>query len=110
MYRTSSAAPNPLVQARRESSLPFPRDGVVFQRVVGGAVLLSTVDEIYFGLNGVGADVWELLPPVTGDLTELCARLVERYAEVTAEDVRGDVVDLLQALREAHLVDDRPHA
>ena len=43
--------------------LPVPNPKVLFKSMSDGAVLFSTDNEVYFGLNSVGARVWELLPP-----------------------------------------------
>lgn len=76
----------------------------MFRQVSEGAVLLHLEDEIYFGLNAVGASVWELLPPVCADLDDLCARLSEKYPDVDAQVLRQDVLELLGELRLGKLV------
>lgn len=106
MLRPSPSLPAAPGFAPADDPLPRAREGVVFQRVPGGAVLLSTTDEVYFGLNAVGADIWELLPPAASRLGELCARVLERYPDAPEADVRADVLDLLAALRDAGLVAD----
>ncbi len=62
--------------------LPLPSPAVVFCEVEGGAVLLSTVDETYYGLNPVGARIWTLLPPAHGSLESLCEALAGEYPDV----------------------------
>lgn len=84
--------------------LPRPHPDVLFRAVSDGAVLLHARDEIYFGLNEVGAKVWQLLPPATADLDALCARLGESYRDVPPEVLRADVVELLAQLQEHQLV------
>jgi hypothetical protein len=83
--------------------LPHPNPAVVFCEVQEGAVLLSTEEEAYYGLNGVGARVWSLLPPNGKTLQDLCAALGEEYPEVDPESLRADVVALLEDLVSAHL-------
>lgn len=83
--------------------LPRPHPAVVFNSVSEGAVLLHTESEVYFGLNRVGAQVWELLPSCDG-VEELCERVGDRYPDATAEQIRNDVVELLDVLEEADLV------
>lgn len=83
--------------------LPRPHPAVVFNSVSEGAVLLHTESEVYFGLNRVGAEVWELLPSCDG-VDELCERVGDRYPDATAEQIRNDVVELLDVLEEADLV------
>lgn len=88
--------------------LPRPHPAVMFREVSDGAVLLQMQDEVYFGLNEVGTRIWQLLPPSCATLEELCARLGEAYPGVAAEQVRADVVELLDQLREQKLLVDGP--
>ena len=75
--------------------LPAPVEGVLFQALEDGAVLFSATSELYFGLNHVGARIWELLPPATSTVDELCARLQDRYRDAQPAVLRRDVLDLL---------------
>jgi len=84
--------------------LPRPHPAVLFQPVSEGAVLLHTEQEIYFGLNGVGVEIWELLPPACTELDELCARLSDRYPEVPRGELCSDVTELLEQLKSQGLV------
>jgi len=84
--------------------LPLPSPTVVFQRIDDGAVLFAPVTEIYFGLNEVGARVWELLPPVSESLDEVCAKLQTQYPSVEAAMLRADVEELLAQLLAEGLV------
>lgn len=78
--------------------LPIPTATVVFQRIDDGAVLFAPSTEIYFGLNEVGARVWELLPPKSDSLDTLCAHLAEHYPDVPLGELRSDVQELLAQL------------
>jgi len=78
--------------------LPSPISSVIFQRVDDGAVLFSPATELYFGLNEVGAKVWQLLPPASADLEEICRRLAEDYPTVEVDVLRADVTELLDQL------------
>jgi len=86
--------------------LPSPNPAVIFQMVSEGAVLLHAEDEIYFGLNSVGAKVWQLLPPTCAELDDLCSRIGAIYADVEPDLLRADIVELLGDLRDNHLVID----
>lgn len=79
----------------------------MFREVSDGAVLLQLEDEIYFGLNEVGVRVWQLLPPACSGLDELCAQLHARYSDVSADQIRSDVLELLEQLRGHKLVVDK---
>jgi hypothetical protein len=84
--------------------LPTARPEVIYQTVEDGAVLLDTAAEIYFGLNPVGAAIWELLPPASQSLDELCAALERRYPDADPEQLRRDVEELLDDLESNGLV------
>ena len=64
----------------------------------GEVVVLNVMDGVYYGLDGVGARVWELLAePRT--LSDILADLLQRYAvdaERCEQDLRGLLLDLEQ--------------
>lgn len=101
---STATVPDLPTRALDGERLPTPAAGVIFQRVPGGAVLLSTADEVYYGLNEVGAEVWGLLVPGTASLEALCAALGATYPEVPAADLRADVAELLDSLAAAGLL------
>src|SRR5690606_24002697 len=88
--------------------LPAPDPSVVFQRLGDGAVLFAPASETYFELNVVGARVWELLPPVSSTLEELCDVIGHEYPDVPSATIEQDVVDLLTELRQESLVGPPP--
>ena len=79
--------------------LPSRNETVIYRSLSEGAVLFSLTDEVYFGLNAVAAEVWELLPPAHMSLDSLCAELAERHPEVPASELRADVIELLTSLQ-----------
>ena len=81
-----------------DERLPVASPAVIYRAVGDGAVLLSATDEVYYGLNRVGARIWELLPPVTSSLTDLCAALHRDYPHVELATLRADAQDLLRDL------------
>jgi hypothetical protein len=93
----SSGTPTPL---------PEPRPGVIYKQVTDGGVLLSTEDEVYFGLNAVAARIWEFLPSHE-TLEDLIRTLKELYPEVACETLRADAVELLEQLLAQGLVETR---
>jgi hypothetical protein len=84
--------------------LPKPNPAVLFQELPDGAILLNPEQEIYFGLNVVGVQIWQLLPPVCSELAELCVAVGRCYPDVEARVVEGDVQELLDALSAEGLV------
>lgn len=87
-----------------EYPLPHPSPAAIFKELDEGGVLLSTTDEVYFGVNPVGARIWSLLPPASSTFGELCAALEQRYPEAGAERIRIDVQEFLEALIASGLV------
>lgn len=84
--------------------LPKPNPAVLFQPVTEGAILLHTEQEIYFGLNPVGVEVWQMLPPAFSRLDEVCDALRRKYPDVPADELRSDITELLDALMTQGLV------
>jgi hypothetical protein len=88
---------NPTQQTRFE-----PAPGVMCQGVGGEMVLLVLESDQCFGLNEVGAQVWQML---NEGLTqeEMIGRLLERY-EVSREQLANDVSVLLSSLADRRLI------
>jgi hypothetical protein len=84
--------------------LPTPSPTVIYRVMSDGAVLFSTADEVYFGLNAVGARVWSLLPPTCDTIESLCSELGRTYPEVAPEMLQADVAELLDELAANGLV------
>ena len=75
--------------AEVQAILPRPHPAVMFREVSDGAVLLQMEDEIYFGLNSVGARIWQLLPPASTDLDDLCAQLGDVLSRCVGGTAQG---------------------
>lgn len=71
---------------------------VLWQRLPDGAVLLDPATEVYFGLDPVGARVWEFMTEGIDSLGELCAAIVREYPDADAATVRTDVTELIEEL------------
>jgi hypothetical protein len=84
--------------------LPTRNPKVIFKALATGAVLYSTAEEVYFGLNAVGVRIWELLPPAQLRLDDLVNVLVSEYPGVPADVIRADVVEVLDELTKLGLV------
>lgn len=87
-----------------EYVLPKPSESAIFRALPEGGVLFSTSSEVYFGVNQVGARIWELLPPVTRTFDELCAALCAEYSDVGAEVIEADARRFLEQLLSNGLV------
>ena len=76
----------------------------VMAREVGGeTVILNLESGIYFGLDAVGARIWQLLCEHK-TLNEVCDAIVEMY-DVTREDIERDLLSLVEALRAQKLIE-----
>jgi len=75
---------------------------VVFRQMDGEVVLLDLATATYFGLDEVGARLWELLHR-DGSLERAFAVLRDEY-EVAPSDLQRDLLRLLEQLRERGLV------
>jgi hypothetical protein len=89
---------------RAEFPLPHPSPAAIFKELDEGGVLLSTTDEVYFGVNPVGAQIWALLPPLSRTFGELCAALEQKYPDAGSERIRIDAQEFLEALIASGLV------
>jgi hypothetical protein len=88
--------------------LPTRNPKVIFKALATGAVLYSTEEEVYFGLNPVGVRVWELLPPAHQTLDEVCRVLAAEYPEAGEDVIRTDVKELIDELLKLGLVHATP--
>jgi hypothetical protein len=70
-----------------------------------GGVLFSSESEVYFGVNPVGAIIWEMLP-VHATVEQLVSALAQRFSDVGVERIQRDVDAFLADLRANGLVTD----
>lgn len=84
--------------------LPHPSPSAIFKELDEGGVLLSTSDEVYFGVNPVGATIWSLLPPASRTFGELCDALQRQYPDAGIDRIRLDAQQFLEALMASGLV------
>ncbi len=84
--------------------LPVAAPDVVYKTLPDGAVLFSSDSEVYFGLNAVGARVWELLPPASDTVAQLVEALGSHYPDVDPATIQADVSELLENLERQGLV------
>lgn len=82
----------------KEWILPKPSESAIFRALPEGGVLFSTASEVYFGVNLVGARIWELLPPVTRSFDDLCVQLYAEYSDVGQETIRNDARRFIEQL------------
>lgn len=89
---------------RSDYQLPHPSPSAIFKELDEGGVLLSTTDEVYFGVNPVGARIWSLLPPASRTFGELCDELERLYPDAGSERIRTDAQEFIEALVASGLV------
>ncbi|HSO81704.1 PqqD family protein [Thiocapsa sp.] len=75
---------------------------VMTRRVGDEAVVLDLATGTYFGLDPVGARMWELMGEGK-TLGEMCDRMLEEY-EVTREELERDALRLIEELKGQGLV------
>jgi len=87
---------------------PRARPSVAWTRLPDGAVLFSPESEVYFSVNETGALIWELLVSAEfgGDIDAICSAVQERFPDVTAAQIRGDVAELLNAFADNRLLEE----
>ena len=83
-------------------SIIVQEDEPVAAEVDGEVVMLSERAGAYFGLDGIGSEIWRLIEEPRR-VSELCGPLAQRY-EVDAETLSRDVTAFLDALLARNLV------
>ena len=81
-------------------------DEVVACRLAGEAALLSLRHDAYYGLDAVGAVIWELIQPGR-TVAEVHAALLARY-DVDPERCERDLLALLGDMAQAGLISVQP--
>src|SRR3954462_14354958 len=87
-----SARSSVISPARLDSAVRVTPD-MLFSELEGEAVVLNLASGVYFGLNGVGARIWELLS-AGRDLRGIKAALLEEF-DVPAEVCEADLLDVV---------------
>lgn len=77
-------------------------DTVIFQELSGEVVLLNMANDRYYGLDDVGAKMWQVLAEQS-DTTAALAKLVAYYAAPEGA-LREDLAQLIQRLHTAGLL------
>jgi hypothetical protein len=75
---------------------------VLVSEVGGEAVLLNLENECYFGLDEIGARMWQVL--TTADSVQAAFETLLAEFDVEAEQLRGDLTALLEKLESHGLV------
>lgn len=88
----------PSAASSADSPLPRRSPTAIFKELSEGGVVLSTADQVYFGVNAVGAKIWSLMPPVLGTFGDLYAELERCYPDVEADRLQVEARQFIQAL------------
>lgn len=75
----------------------------VFSRLDDEIVILSLEDGTYYGLNPVGAQVWELIQEPT-TVTEICDQLLRKY-DVDPQRCQRETIGILEDLQKHDLIE-----
>lgn len=81
-----------------------PADGVVFKQVGDELVLLDFDRGIYYGLDPIGARMWQLL--AAGQSADAAVEVLVAEYDVSREEVTHDLDRLISELREQRLLID----
>ncbi len=76
---------------------------VVAREVGGEMVLLDLSSGQYFGLDPVGARIWELLSERPHNLSDLCD-CVESEFDAPRKQIEADLIELAEQLRAQELI------
>lgn len=87
--------------------LPKPSRAAVFKPMAEGGVLFSSESEVYFGVNRVGAVIWDMLVGCD-TLDELLGNLTARFRDVEPSRISKDVNAFLSDLLANGLVEPPP--
>ena len=91
-----------VVSLASRASVP---DGIVFQSLQDEMVLLNLHTGVYFGLNAVGARMWQLIQAHQNTpLNEVLDALVDEY-DVPPDRCAGDLLTLVTRLEENRLLE-----
>ena len=86
-----------------ENAIISPTQGQISSELGDEAVILNLDSGVYYGLNEVGARVWELIQQPQS-FSELLRVLLEEY-DVSMEACRHDLTTMLLDLKSADLVE-----
>ena len=84
-----------------ENAIISPTQGQISSELGDEAVILNLDSGVYYGLNEVGARVWELIQQPQS-FSGLCSILLEEY-DVSAEACKEDLKKILLDLKAARL-------
>lgn len=79
-----------------------PSENVLFQEISGEYVLLNMESEKYFGLDEVGARVWQILSEDENPAKVL--QQLEAEYDVDPQTLRNDVAKLIEEMKAEDLV------
>ncbi len=85
------------------------KDGFVLREVSGQAVVIAVgkASECFHGminLNETGKDIWQGIEAGL-NIDEIQTKMVEKY-DVSQETVRKDIIDLIDKMRDAGIIDE----
>lgn len=77
-------------------------ENVLFQEIDNEYILLNMKTELYFGLNDIGARVWQIISQ-EGTTDTLIEKIMAEY-EVSADVLKADISELLNELSKEQLI------
>jgi hypothetical protein len=83
-------------------SIVEPAKDVIFQQLDGEAVLLNMQTEIYFGLDRIGTQIWQLIEKHSS-LRVVAQTLLDQY-EIGEEQLQDHLFEFIEKLESKGLV------
>ncbi|WP_169053621.1 PqqD family protein [Alteraurantiacibacter aquimixticola] len=90
-------------QAMKASDILTASEDAIAREVGGELVLMHLASGTYFGLNAVGARIWQLLEAGEQSLAGLCRTIVTEF-DAPADVIEHDIAALAGDLEEHELV------
>lgn len=86
------------------SSLISPAQNQIASKLSSEAIILNLNSGIYYGLNEVGARIWDLVAEQPYSVDQLRSHLLEEY-DVSPEVCEKDLTAILLELKNAELIE-----
>lgn len=70
---------------------------VVYTQIDSDLVMLDPKDQLFYGVNSIGAELWSLLEKRSLSVTEICSH-VEMHYDVPETQYVGDVLSFIESM------------
>ena len=70
---------------------------IVYTQIDNEMIMLDPKDQLFYGVNSIGAELWSLLEKQPLSVTEICSH-VEMHYEVLETHYVGDVLSFIESM------------